>query len=318
MICLGLIATRLLYHFARGSAADHKEAKENRRPLTQQAIASLQHPPVQVVAEPQPRQQASFYNRRPPCGRTIPPGAEPQPRQQASLLQSASSMRREDTAGGAGTLAVVARAAAALVRLRGGGLLSTPRPISRTGGYGAARRNGRRAGSGAKRPRTAARASGRSVLSRALRVDFRRFVPRSRRDIHPEPGAPAGGSFCLSPAHDIRRGAQGGSRARSLHGNQELLRLLRRILCASPAPGDVVMGAVRRALLGRVAVWELGRRCFGAEIAPRYHVLAAKPPRPVRGARPGRAELRGLRRRRRPGGYSLSSSPTSRRTQPSR
>ena len=58
----------------------------------------------------------------------------------------------------------------------------------------------------------------RCVLSRTLRVDFQRFVPCSRRDIHPEPEDPAGGSVCAGeldftiPAWDkLTRTARGGT-----------------------------------------------------------------------------------------------------------
>jgi site-specific DNA-methyltransferase (adenine-specific) len=63
--------------------------------------------------------------------------------------------------------------------------------------------------------------------------------------------------------------------ARSVHGNQKPLSLLRRILGASSDPGDVVWEPFGGLCSVAVAARELGRRCYSAEIAPHYHALAA-------------------------------------------
>lgn len=63
--------------------------------------------------------------------------------------------------------------------------------------------------------------------------------------------------------------------ARSVHGNQKPLRLLRRILDASSDPGDIVWEPFGGLCSVAVAAWELGRRCHSAEIAPSYHAIAA-------------------------------------------
>lgn len=62
--------------------------------------------------------------------------------------------------------------------------------------------------------------------------------------------------------------------ARALHGNQKPLKLLDRIIRASSDPGDVVWEPFGGLCSVAVAAWSAGRRCYSAEIAPRYHALA--------------------------------------------
>ncbi len=64
------------------------------------------------------------------------------------------------------------------------------------------------------------------------------------------------------------------SEARSLHGNQKPLSLIRRIIQASSDPGDVVWEPFGGLCTAAVAARELGRQSYSAEIAPAYHALA--------------------------------------------
>ena len=63
--------------------------------------------------------------------------------------------------------------------------------------------------------------------------------------------------------------------ARALHGNQKPVKLLDRIIRASSDPGDVVWEPFGGLCSVAVAAWEAGRRCYSAEIAERFHALAA-------------------------------------------
>jgi site-specific DNA-methyltransferase (adenine-specific) len=65
------------------------------------------------------------------------------------------------------------------------------------------------------------------------------------------------------------------SDARALHGNQKPLKLLDLIIRASSDPGDVVWEPFGGLCSVAVAAYASGRRGYSAEIAPRYHALAA-------------------------------------------
>lgn len=79
---------------------------------------------------------------------------------------------------------------------------------------------------------------------------------------------------------------------RAVHGNQKPLDLLDRIVRASSDPGDVVWEPFGGLCSVAVAAWAAGRRCFSAELAPRYHALAearlARAPAMARGRRAAR------------------------------
>jgi len=64
--------------------------------------------------------------------------------------------------------------------------------------------------------------------------------------------------------------------ARALHGNQKPLKLLDVIVRASSDPGDIVWEPFGGLCSVAVAARAAGRRCYSAEIAPRYHALAAE------------------------------------------
>jgi hypothetical protein len=63
---------------------------------------------------------------------------------------------------------------------------------------------------------------------------------------------------------------------RSIHGNQKPLKLLDRIIRAASEPGDVVWDPFAGLGSVGVAACRAGRRCYGAEIVPAFHALAAK------------------------------------------
>lgn len=79
--------------------------------------------------------------------------------------------------------------------------------------------------------------------------------------------------------------------ARALHGNQKPLRLLDVIVRASSDPGDAVWEPFGGLCSVAVAARAAGRRCYSAEIDPRFHALAAArlssgAPGPVKAVRP--------------------------------
>ncbi len=82
--------------------------------------------------------------------------------------------------------------------------------------------------------------------------------------------------------HERIRVTTGG--LKSAHLNQKPLELMRRILTAASAPGDVVWEPFGGLCSGSVAAVELGRRAFAAEPNKTFHDLAAKRLRVVGGA----------------------------------
>jgi site-specific DNA-methyltransferase (adenine-specific) len=63
---------------------------------------------------------------------------------------------------------------------------------------------------------------------------------------------------------------------RSLHGNQKPLRLLDRIVRASSDPGDIVWEPFGGLCSVAVAAHRAGRRCYSAEVLPRFHEIARR------------------------------------------